>query len=165
MFPLEESKGLAVQIEGGRFTWTPTGLMGWQTELPKSRVELAQEKKNALKAKEDATQAGAEDGDTQQNPVGDATAAIEATKGEEKEVSEAEGEEAETDSGFNLVDVNINVQQGQLVAIVGSVGCGKSSFLQAVLNEMHKTEGAVRVWGRTSYASQQAWIQNATVRE
>ena len=41
----------------------------------------------------------------------------------------------------------MSVKKGELVAIVGSVGTGKSSVLQALLGEMEKLEGkaAVRV--------------------
>ena len=48
--------------------------------------------------------------------------------------------------------------------MVGSVGSGKTSLLSAILNEMHKIEGDVVVRGQVSYAAQQAWIQNHTLR-
>ena len=37
-----------------------------------------------------------------------------------------------------LRNLNLKIKKGELVAIVGSVGCGKSSLLSAVLGEMHK---------------------------
>ena len=33
----------------------------------------------------------------------------------------------------NLVDINLDVQQGELIGIVGRVGSGKSSLLSAIL--------------------------------
>ena len=39
--------------------------------------------------------------------------------------------------------VNLEVRQGQLVAVVGQVGAGKSSLLSAILGEMHKVKGSV----------------------
>jgi len=52
-----------------------------------------------------------------------------------------------------------------LVAVVGQVGCGKSTLLSAILGETEKLHGSVFVEGSVAYVSQQAWIQNATVRE
>ena len=38
------------------------------------------------------------------------------------------------DSGeLTLKNIDLNVKVGQLVAVVGSVGCGKSSLLSALL--------------------------------
>jgi len=74
-----------------------------------------------------------------------------------------------------LRDLNLNIRQGQLVAIVGSVGCGKSSFLSAVLGEMHLRSGEVHLSKKIvngeeqsmsiAYTDQRPWIVNATVRD
>ena len=42
-----------------------------------------------------------------------------------------------------LSDINIKVQKGSLVAVVGPVGAGKSSLLSAILGEMYKQSGSV----------------------
>ena len=39
--------------------------------------------------------------------------------------------------------MNLKVKQGGLVAVVGHVGCGKSSLLSAMLGEIKKLEGHV----------------------
>ena len=64
-----------------------------------------------------------------------------------------------------LKNINLDVQRNQLIAIVGQVGCGKSSLLSAILNEMNKCdEGTeVNVNGRISYVPQEGWMQNATL--
>jgi ABC-type transport system involved in cytochrome bd biosynthesis fused ATPase/permease subunit len=41
--------------------------------------------------------------------------------------------------------VNLSIKQGSLTAIVGQVGCGKSSLLSAILGEMEKVKGRVTV--------------------
>ncbi|MCO5613270.1 hypothetical protein L7F22_067546 [Adiantum nelumboides] len=64
-----------------------------------------------------------------------------------------------------LKDINIKVRQGDLVAIVGTVGAGKSSLLAALLGEMPKFKGFVEVSGTTAYVPQTAWIQSGTVQE
>ncbi|XP_018048305.1 PREDICTED: multidrug resistance-associated protein 1 isoform X2 [Atta colombica] len=64
-----------------------------------------------------------------------------------------------------LRNINLHVEQGQLVAIVGTVGSGKSSLLSALLGEMDKISGKVNTKGSIAYVSQQAWIQNATLQD
>ncbi|CAL9707790.1 unnamed protein product [Knipowitschia caucasica] len=64
-----------------------------------------------------------------------------------------------------LHNINMMVPQGSLLAVVGHVGCGKSSLISALLGEMEKLEGDVSVRGSVAYVPQQAWIQNATLRD
>ena len=62
--------------------------------------------------------------------------------------------------------INLKIPNGKLIAIVGSIGSGKSSLLSALLGNMLKlTENEVNVNGSIAYAPQQPWIQNATVRQ
>ncbi|XP_032455622.1 multidrug resistance-associated protein 1 isoform X7 [Nasonia vitripennis] len=64
-----------------------------------------------------------------------------------------------------LRNINLQVKQGQLVAVVGTVGSGKSSLISALLGEMEKLSGRVNTRGSIAYVSQQAWIQNATLQD
>lgn len=61
--------------------------------------------------------------------------------------------------------VNLTVRRHSLIAIVGGVGCGKSSLLSAILGEMEKLSGQVKISGRIAYVPQEAWILNATIRD
>lgn len=51
------------------------------------------------------------------------------------------------------------------MAVVGSVGAGKSSLLSALLGDMIKLTGNVQLKGSFAYVPQEAWIRNATIRE
>ncbi|BFZ19876.1 hypothetical protein BsWGS_22915 [Bradybaena similaris] len=64
-----------------------------------------------------------------------------------------------------LKNINLNIKPGSLVAVVGTVGCGKSSLLAAIMGEMTKQKGAVTVKSNMAYVPQEAWIQNKTLRE
>ncbi|XP_078097039.1 multidrug resistance-associated protein 1 isoform X2 [Mustelus asterias] len=64
-----------------------------------------------------------------------------------------------------LNNIDVEIPEGSLVAVVGHVGCGKSSLLSALLGEMQKMEGYVAVKGSVAYVPQQAWIQNASLRD
>lgn len=57
-----------------------------------------------------------------------------------------------------LVDINLSLKKGELLAVVGRVGSGKSSLLSAVLGEMTKVDGTVTVRGSIAYCSQSPWI-------
>ncbi|KAH9945256.1 P-loop containing nucleoside triphosphate hydrolase protein [Epithele typhae] len=72
---------------------------------------------------------------------------------------------AAQNSAFKLKNVNLAIQKGQLTAIVGPVGSGKSSLLEGMIGEMRRTTGIVKFNGTVAYCPQSAWIQNATVRE
>ncbi|KAJ3059726.1 hypothetical protein HDU98_004224, partial [Podochytrium sp. JEL0797] len=65
----------------------------------------------------------------------------------------------------HLCNINLNVAKGSLVAVVGAVGSGKSSLLNAIIGEMKKVHGSVVFNSTMGYAPQTAWIQNATVKE
>ncbi len=54
------------------------------------------------------------------------------------------------------------VNEGELVCVVGRVGSGKTSLVQALLGEMERESGRIAVGGRLAYAAQQAWIINAS---
>uniref|UniRef100_A0A8C3KKC3 Multidrug resistance-associated protein 1-like n=1 Tax=Calidris pygmaea TaxID=425635 RepID=A0A8C3KKC3_9CHAR len=64
-----------------------------------------------------------------------------------------------------LKNLTVSIPEGSLVAVVGQVGSGKSSFLSAILGEMEKLEGTVQRRGSVAYVSQQAWIQNDSLQE
>ncbi|XP_047314972.1 ABC transporter C family member 4-like [Impatiens glandulifera] len=64
-----------------------------------------------------------------------------------------------------LKGVNLQIKKGEVAAIVGTVGSGKSSLLASILGELHKKSGNVRVCGTTAYVAQSSWIQNATIEE
>ncbi|KAF4123187.1 ABC-type bacteriocin/lantibiotic exporter [Geosmithia morbida] len=64
-----------------------------------------------------------------------------------------------------LEDIDFTAYKGELSCIVGSVGAGKSSLLQSLIGDLFKEKGTVEVRGTISYASQQTWILNASVKE
>ena len=72
------------------------------------------------------------------------------------------------DYDLTLKNIKFEVKPGELVAIVGEVGCGKSSLLQAIINSLillnPKECDGIHINGRVGYAAQIPWIQNDTIR-
>ncbi|EGW14610.1 Canalicular multispecific organic anion transporter 1 [Cricetulus griseus] len=62
-------------------------------------------------------------------------------------------------------DVSLDIKPGQLVAVVGTVGSGKSSLIAAMLGEMETVHGHITIKGTTAYVPQQSWIQNGTIKD
>jgi ABC-type Mn2+/Zn2+ transport system ATPase subunit len=84
-----------------------------------------------------------------------------AAAGDEQKAEEKKVDDISADV---LRDVCLSVKPGSLVAIIGAVGSGKSSLLAGLLGELKRTQGSVKLRGRVGYCPQQAWIQNASVR-
>ena len=72
------------------------------------------------------------------------------------------------DYDLTLKNINFEVKPGELVGIVGEVGCGKSSLLQAIINGLillnPKECDGIHINGRVGYSAQIPWIQNDTIR-
>ncbi|KAM9388323.1 ATP-binding cassette sub-family C member 4 [Phaethornis superciliosus] len=63
-----------------------------------------------------------------------------------------------------LQQLSFTVRRGELLAVIGPVGAGKSSLLSAMLGELPKEKGLINVAGRIAYVSQQPWVFSGTVR-
>ncbi|XP_026112988.1 ATP-binding cassette sub-family C member 4 [Carassius auratus] len=63
-----------------------------------------------------------------------------------------------------LQNLSFTLRPGQLLAVIGPVGAGKSSLLSTVLGELPPEKGVVKVKGELTYASQQPWVFPGTIR-
>jgi ATP-binding cassette subfamily C (CFTR/MRP) protein 1 len=65
-----------------------------------------------------------------------------------------------------LRNIDLNISKGQLVAIVGPVGVGKSTLLKAILGETPRHQGEVQVAkADIAWCEQEAWLINNSVQE
>lgn len=60
---------------------------------------------------------------------------------------------------------NLHIQAPSLLGLVGPVGGGKSTFLSVILGEVPITSGEVKIGGSISYASQEPWVFEGTIKE
>ena len=130
----------AVELENASFTWDAPA------PEPKKGKDKAEEKvKEGGKTKYEAPT------DATPTPVPDSVP-------DSSRVSTSQVPE-KTGKVFKIQKTNLTIPKGQVAAIVGQVGSGKSSFLQGLIGEMRKETGSVKFCGSVSYCPQNAWIQ------
>ena len=141
----DEDMEPAVDVQDASFTWERTA------DVAKDRVAVfqstAQIKDDKEKAKMDTKQAK--------------KAAKNATP-EKEEDSASEQTQLEP---FKLQDLNFTVGRNELLAVIGTVGSGKSSLLAALAGDMRLTSGKMKLGASRAFCPQYAWIQNATLKE
>jgi ABC-type multidrug transport system fused ATPase/permease subunit len=97
---------------------------------------------------------------------------VTANKAAETELTDApeefdEKHEPAEEVPFSLRNINLRFTPGELVAIVGPVGSGKTSIFSGLTGEMRMESGRI-IWGGNglaAYSAQQPWIQAASVRD
>ncbi|GAA6031091.1 hypothetical protein JCM8097_004000 [Rhodosporidiobolus ruineniae] len=160
----------AIKVEDADFQWestppdTAAGLKGkggpGGAGKGPGRAQKRKQKKE-LKAKEKAGKAelkiaqNAPQDPEQAVNSGDATADV-------PDAGKVENEEVEV---LQLRGINLTIPKGQLCAIVGAVGSGKSSLLAGLVGEMKRTRGDVSFGGTLAYAAQQAWMQSCSLKD
>jgi ABC-type multidrug transport system fused ATPase/permease subunit len=59
----------------------------------------------------------------------------------------------------------MTVRTGDIVAIVGDVGAGKSSILRAIMGQLRKSEGIMHLYGSIAYVPSEPWLVSTTLKE
>lgn len=130
----------AVEMRNASFTWerTPTQDAEGTVGGPLKEKRERQSRRNAK-------------GEKNGNPPGDS--------------SEEASTLVEEHEPFKLQNLNFEIGRNELVAVIGTVGSGKTSLLAALAGDMRKTSGEVVLGASRAFCPQYAWIQNATVQE
>ncbi|KAI4150070.1 MAG: hypothetical protein LQ340_004282 [Diploschistes diacapsis] len=92
----------------------------------------------------------------------DSTMVAEATA---KTTMRGASEKPQQTEPFRLRGIELSVARDELIAVIGTVGSGKSSLLAALAGDMRMTEGSVTMGASRAFCPQYAWIQNTTVKE
>ena len=95
--------------------------------------------------------------------VKDATFVFEAPHRDESASRKSSSREL---AGFSAADINLSLQPGQVLAVVGPVAAGKSTIINGMIDEVSALPGTkISMRGKVSYVSQTPFIMNATVRD
>jgi ABC-type multidrug transport system fused ATPase/permease subunit len=150
----------AILIDDGDFVWqsaAPSHLAAEKGKGGKGPNGQSKPKSSGLKTKLKNLRKSDKSADDKDNNSDSTTVGDQDEKGQAKDDSEYEP------APF-LRNINVCVPRGALVAVVGAVGSGKSSLLNALVGEMKQTKGDVVFGGDVGYCPQTAWIQNNTVK-
>lgn len=81
-----------------------------------------------------------------------------------KKAGDENENDAEDRQRAALVEINLRIKPGELVAVIGKVGCGKTSLILAMIREMVKLKGRSAKNGKVALISQEAFLINDTIR-
>ncbi len=81
-----------------------------------------------------------------------------------KSLDESGADEENPTKVLSLRRLNFDCKEGEFIVVVGRVGSGKSTFLKAILGEVGKVTGEVKVRGKIAYCDQKPFIMNDTVK-
>ncbi|ODA84061.1 hypothetical protein RJ55_02579 [Drechmeria coniospora] len=77
---------------------------------------------------------------------------------------DASGAPSDRGEAFGIRDLSFKAGRNELIAVIGTVGSGKSSLLAALAGDMRKTNGDVVFGASRAFCPQYAWIQNTTLQ-
>ena len=65
-----------------------------------------------------------------------------------------------------IKDISFEIKKGEFIAILGPTGSGKSSLINAIMNNFHifSSNGPIIINGELSYGSQQPWVMSDKIR-
>jgi len=140
-----------VEVQNASFTWERTATHDKErTNTFQTRFELMAAKKAEKERKKAQKKADKVAKKNEKSP------------GESNEDISSETTELEP---FKLHDMDFTVGRNELVAVIGTVGSGKTSLLAALAGDMRRTGGKVKLASSRAFCPQYAWIQNATLKE
>jgi ABC-type multidrug transport system fused ATPase/permease subunit len=69
-------------------------------------------------------------------------------------------------ANFSVHNVNLTVQKGQFLFIIGPTGCGKSTLVKGILGETPSTKGLLyTTYRNAAFVDQTPWIRNTSFRD
>jgi ABC-type multidrug transport system fused ATPase/permease subunit len=160
----------AVVINNGTFSWVDPDVTPIPIDPPKKKRMSRKERKASarqLKQESEEKDKGVANGNSSMNRVESLASLGISTRSLDEENDTPE-------SRIALKNINCTIERGSLVAVVGPVGSGKSSFLSAILGGMEAI-GGTKVYmppkhgaaphdNSVSFCSQSPWVVNDTLR-
>ena len=162
----------ALEIKNGYFYWDKKLSDEEALKLREAKIEAKSKKKNEKKSKKGKKQ---QKGEKESDFEGEKSRKLAETlltvdsnpttlnqEGHQKLVRDKEKR------SFSLENLNFRAERGKLTVIIGKIGSGKSSILNALMGEMRvsdPTRTSIHINGTVSYQGQSPWLINGTVKE
>jgi len=141
-----------VEVKEGSFYWSEAAEDD-EDEQPAAKAGAGKQSKDSKAA----SSSNAEEKKVEYEKV--------AASGEDEENPSASTAIGSKGPKLALERINFRATKGQLVAVVGRVSSGKTTFANALLGLIGKASGSVFIGGRTAFVAQQSFVMNDTVRE
>lgn len=167
----EQNSEFAIRITNGSFTWGQKQ----KSKEEKEKEELERKKNKKEKKEKKIVVASQKKEDKIEKTIEDKIdepLIPESNRNTEnilKEPIDCPGaNQNKSDYDIVLKNISIAIKPGEIVGIIGEVGSGKSSLLQAILNSLillnpNECDG-IHISGSVGYVAQIPWIQNATIK-
>nr|KAJ3418765.1 Multidrug resistance-associated protein 1 [Polyrhizophydium stewartii] len=153
----DSTDSTALKMSAATFTWEESRKDD-EDQKPKFKRRITKKKQKAAAKAEAEAKAAAD--------AAAATATEAGTDAPAEGAAKKDGDaESDKPAPFALHDITLDIPRGSLVAVVGSVGSGKSSFLSALIGGMRKTAGDSALFGSVAYCAQEPWILTGTIEE
>ncbi|KAF2237628.1 ABC multidrug transporter-like protein [Viridothelium virens] len=144
----------AIVVKNADFTWERTPTQDPDKvpgKDPRSKKELKAAKEAEKKARRESKLS------SKRNSAG-------TVMGEGGESSSSTLAEEQQQEPFSMKGIDFTVGRNELIAVIGSVGSGKSSLLAALAGDMRRTGGGLTLGATRAFCPQYAWIQNTTAK-
>lgn len=170
----------AIILDGGSFSWVDPDATPLPQKPQKKKRMSRKERRALIKAEKEMQKKQEEESKT--NLGGSGRVASNASLNRAESLASLgvsvntvdSAEENTREARIALKNISCSIERGSLVAVVGSVGSGKSSFLSAILGEMESIDGG-KVYmppkdgeksldNTVSYCAQSPWVVNDTLR-
>lgn len=152
-FILKDEATSAVDLANASFTWEKTS---------KQATEKKDEKTQDKKTTEGIKEMAAEKASTQAQASAQAEKSVSRPASSGEDTASTLVDEREP---FKLQDMNLTVGRNELIAVIGTVGSGKSSLLGALAGDMRQTGGEMVFGASRAFCPQYAFIQNTTLQK
>ncbi|KAL6300347.1 multidrug resistance-associated ABC transporter [Sparassis latifolia] len=170
-YTIDPTSEHAIDVEGD-FAWETAdksarkpkfdhGSRGEKDEKEKDKKEKREKKEKKKQNAKSGAKKGGFFGRKKEGDLLPTSAQADAHADDEKD----DGEKAKEEVPFELKNLTLQVPKGSFVAVVGGIGSGKSSLLQAMIGEMRRNRGRTIFSSSVAYVPQTAWIMNATLRQ
>jgi len=166
----------SIHIQDGTFSWTdPDGpeIKPIQDEKPKKAPSKRASRRQQQRGRDASNKSATSEPDGEPNTTSNTGGKNNLDGTTHSLATSEEGSKSGT-TPITLQNLSCTIKPGSLVAVVGPVGSGKSSFLSAILGEMESIDGS-KIYipktpeeedmpGFASYCTQSPWVVNDTLR-
>ncbi|TRY67445.1 hypothetical protein TCAL_02747 [Tigriopus californicus] len=69
------------------------------------------------------------------------------------------------DANLCLENINLSILKGELIGVIGPMGCGKSTLMESLSGELYKVHGQLEMSERTLLVANSPWLRSGTIRD